>query len=60
MLQCFTCFIYFWHGTLTDGEGSVQLTSSLKQLLLIKKRKNTFSILKAADQNWLVHGGQAY
>jgi hypothetical protein len=34
-------------GTLTEWEGSVQLTSSFKLLVLLKS-KNTFSILIAA------------
>jgi hypothetical protein len=34
-------------GTLTEGQGSVQLTSSLRQLVLFKKL-NKFSIFKAA------------
>ncbi len=37
-------------GTHTEREGSVQLTSSLKYLVL-KKRKEIFSVLKEADLN---------
>jgi hypothetical protein len=33
-------------GTLAEGEGSVQLTSSLRYIVL---QKNVFSALKAAD-----------
>jgi hypothetical protein len=38
-------------GTLTEGEGSIQLTSSLRQLDLEKKKNIFFSELKAANPN---------
>ncbi len=37
-------------GTLTEEEGSVQLTSSLRKVVLLK-RKNIVSVSKAADPN---------
>jgi hypothetical protein len=38
-------------GTLVEGEGSVQLTSFVRQLVCKKKRNAYFSILKVADLN---------
>jgi len=45
-------------GILTEGIGSVQLTSSLSYLIL-QKVNNMFSI-KRAKLNWSVQGGQLY
>ncbi len=46
-------------GTLNEGESSVQMTSSFRQLAL-GKRKIYNAVLKAPDLNQLVHGGQQY
>jgi hypothetical protein len=53
-----------WHvssqqGTLTEREGLVQLTSSLRQLVLLIKL-NLFLALKSVKLNWLEHGGLSY
>jgi hypothetical protein len=45
-------------GTLTGGEGSVQLTSKLRYLVLLKEKK--ISVLKEAIRNLLVQGGQSF
>jgi len=50
---------FFVQGTLTEGEGTVQVISRLKLLVLLKG-KNLFSVLKAADLNWLGKGSQLY
>jgi hypothetical protein len=38
-------------GTLTEGDVSVQLTSSIRYVVLLKKEKYSFSLKKAADLN---------
>jgi hypothetical protein len=43
----------------TEGKDSVQLNSSLRQLVLLKRQKH-FSVLKVADLNYLERGGQLY
>ncbi len=43
-------------GTLIEGEGSVPLTSSLRQLVFQKSKQCSLS--KVADLNQLVQGGQ--
>jgi hypothetical protein len=48
-------FLSCEQGTLTEGEGSVRLTS-----LLFCKKENNFSVLKAAGLKKLVQGGQLY
>ncbi len=49
--------IYFnLQGNLTKGEGSVRLTSSLRQVVLKKGFKNLVSEWKAADLSYLVQG----
>ncbi len=48
----------FYQGTLTEGEGSVQLTSSLGSKFY--KKSLMLVISKAADLNKLVQGGQLY
>ncbi len=47
----------FEQGTITKGEGSVQLTSSLRKAVLQKKEKNIVSAWKATSLN-LKQGGQ--
>ncbi len=47
--------IYKYQGALTEGEGSVQLTSSFR--LFFKKGTYSFS-MKAANLNLLIQGGQ--
>jgi hypothetical protein len=42
------CYHAYSQGTLTEKEGSEWLTSSLRELVLLKNKK-IFSILKAAD-----------
>ena len=49
----------FFQGTLTEGEVSVQLTSSLRQLVLYQNYV-IYSSQKATDLNKLVQRGQLY
>jgi len=44
-------------GTLTEGKGSVWLTSSIRKVVFVNK-KITASVWKAAVLNYLVQGGQ--
>jgi hypothetical protein len=52
-------------GTLTEGEGSVQLTSTLGYLVFYKSKEclswtAVFALSKTADLIMLVQGGQLY
>ncbi len=51
--------LHFEQGTLTEGEGSVQLVPLLKQSFAKKKKKYIFS-LNGAQMNQLVQGGKSY
>ncbi len=50
-------FKFSYKGTLSEGEGSVQLTSSLKQLILWKVKK---TLLKVGELDLLVLVRQLY
>ncbi len=54
-LLCTRLKSFHWEnqGTLIEGDGEVQLTSSLRELVFVKK-KMIFAISKAPDPNKLV------